>query len=374
MGLRDDTANLRRELLAWYDAERRDLPWRRTRDPYAIWLSEVMLQQTTVSTAIPYWQNFLARFPTPKALAAAELDEVLALWAGLGYYRRARMLHAAARAIAADHDGRLPEEFAALRALPGVGEYTAAAVASIAFGEVRAVVDGNVKRVLARAEAIPGDPERQPAKRAIAARAETLVDATRPGDFNQALMELGARVCRPRTPSCAECPWVTSCRAHASGETARFPESAPRRKSVGVVEAALLDLDADGALLLRQVPEGEHNAGLWELPRVTVHHGEQDAGPAPRRLGDAELGLARTRLGELLGEGVVLDGRALLAVRHAITHHRITCHLVLGQAPGIAIGARRVDAKTLGGLGLTATTKKLLARYAELQDEPKLPF
>ena len=194
-------AALRRKLLAWYDGNQRDLPWRRTRDPYHIWLSEIMLQQTRVAAVVVYYERFLLRFPTVAALAAADEADVLAQWSGLGYYRRARMLHTAAQIVVAEYAGRLPQSAAELCKLSGIGRYTAAAIASIAFGERVAVVDGNVERVLSRVE---GN-----AQISIAAcwhRAEQWLSPSRPGDFNQAIMELGATVCLPGQPLCGQCP------------------------------------------------------------------------------------------------------------------------------------------------------------------------
>ena len=190
-------------LLGWYDRERRDLPWRRTRDPYAVWVSEVMLQQTRVATVVDYYTRFMHRFPSLQALAEAAEDDVLKIWQGLGYYRRARALLAGARAVVAKHAGRLPAEPARLRELPGVGPYTAGAIASIAFGVREPVVDGNVTRVLCRLYALAGDPERAPLPQRIRRLASELVPAKRPGDFNQALMELGATLCTPRAPDCS---------------------------------------------------------------------------------------------------------------------------------------------------------------------------
>ncbi|MHC4846302.1 MAG: A/G-specific adenine glycosylase, partial [Planctomycetota bacterium] len=215
-----ERARLRARLLAWFDEHQRDLPWRRTRDPWAILVSEIMLQQTTVAAAIPYYERFVRRWPRPADLARAGRDELLAAWAGLGYYRRARHLMDAASVVAED-GGQLPARADALRALPGIGEYTAAAVASIAFGEAIAAVDGNVERVMCRLGAIEGNPKQAVARRAIRDLAEALLDADRPGDFNQALMELGATVCRPTSPDCGRCPLSADCRARERDAVAR---------------------------------------------------------------------------------------------------------------------------------------------------------
>ncbi|HEY1908255.1 MAG TPA: A/G-specific adenine glycosylase, partial [Myxococcaceae bacterium] len=210
-------AELRAALLRWYDAQARDLPWRRTRDPYRIWVSEVMLQQTQVSVVLPYWTAFLARFPDLDSLARASLDDVLAAWRGLGYYARARNLHRAAVAVVERHAGGLPDDVDALRALPGFGRYTVGAVASIAFGKEVPLVDGNVARVLARLAGLEGPTGDAGREKQLWALAEALVQGERPGDWNQALMELGATVCRQEQPTCLLCPVRAHCGALASG-------------------------------------------------------------------------------------------------------------------------------------------------------------
>jgi A/G-specific adenine glycosylase len=242
----------RRRLLAWYRRHRRDLPWRRARDPYAIWLSEIMLQQTRVAAAIPYYERFLARFPDVRALARARLDEVLALWSGLGYYRRARHLHAAARIVA---KGALPRTEEEWRELPGVGPYAAAAIASIAFGERAAAVDGNVVRVLSRLHAIERGPVGDLARAWLSPRA--------PGDHNQALMELGATVCTPRAPACPRCPLSSFCAGKS--DPARYP--APRaRRPVREERLAVALVTRGGRIQLRRRAGDGFLAGMWDLP------------------------------------------------------------------------------------------------------------
>jgi A/G-specific adenine glycosylase len=221
-----DDAALRRSLLAWYRREARDLPWRRTADPYAIWVSEIMLQQTRVDVAKPYFQRWMARFPTVHALAAAKEEAVLQAWSGLGYYRRARNLHAAARRIAADG---MPSDAASLRELPGVGAYTAGAIASIAFGERVPAVDGNVVRVLARLHAWTGSASSPRLTKQVQAAAERLVPARGAGDWNQALMDLGATVCTPKAPRCDSCPVARLCKAKAGKAGSRRRRAGPRR-------------------------------------------------------------------------------------------------------------------------------------------------
>ncbi|MBX7251062.1 MAG: A/G-specific adenine glycosylase, partial [Candidatus Promineofilum sp.] len=215
-------------LLSWWDANRADLPWRRTQDPYAIWIAEVMLQQTQIAAVVPYYERWLARFPTVAALAAAPLDDVLKQWEGLGYYSRARHLHAAAQRIVADHGGRLPDTLEELLRLPGVGRYTAGAVASIAYGVRAPVLDGNVIRVLSRLFDVAEDVTRPETRARLWALAEALVPAERPGDYNQALMELGQVICVPQRPRCLLCPLRDDCLARQRGTQLERPVRPPR--------------------------------------------------------------------------------------------------------------------------------------------------
>lgn len=256
------------EVLAWYDRNRRKLPWRSPPgarpDPYRVWLSEIMLQQTTVKAVIPYYQKFLARWPNVTVLAASDLDDVLAAWAGLGYYSRARNLHKCAQVVTKDYGGRFPSDEAELQKLPGIGPYTAAAIAAIAFGEPATPVDGNVERVVARLFAV-----RQPvpaAKRELKQLAETLTPEDRPGDFAQALMDLGATICTPRKPSCLVCPVQTDCAANAKGIASSLPlrlEKAERPLRVGIAFVALRE---DGHVLLRRRTEAGLLGGMLEVP------------------------------------------------------------------------------------------------------------
>lgn len=255
-------------LLAWYDAHRRDLPWRarpgETADPYRVWLSEIMLQQTTVQAVKPYFQAFLARWPNVEALAAAPLDDVLKAWAGLGYYARARNLHACAIAVATLHGGRFPSDLASLRALPGVGDYTAAAVASIAFHVAAPVVDGNVERVVARLDRMTSPPAA--AKAAVRARVAAMLDPARPGDFAQAMMDLGATVCTPRSPSCLLCPLSGHCAAAAAGDQTRYPVKPAKRARPLRRGAVFAVFREDGALLVRRRADKGLLGGMTELP------------------------------------------------------------------------------------------------------------
>jgi A/G-specific adenine glycosylase len=251
---------LRERLFAWYRAARRDLPWRRTSDPYRVWLAEVMLQQTRVEAAIPYYERFLARWPTLEALAAAPEDDVLAAWAGLGYYSRARNLVAAVRECAAKYGGRVPDDPAAFRALRGNGAYTTGAVLSIAFGRPLPAVDGNVFRVLSRLERLED-------RRAIEALAASLVPDRGAGEWNQALMELGALVCVPREPRCLACPLADLCEAHRAGVAAEFPPRA-KKKARPEAEVSVAIVVRDGAILLERRPPRGLLAGMWAPPAV----------------------------------------------------------------------------------------------------------
>ncbi len=238
-----DILTVRAALVSHYRRHSRGLPWRGVSDPYAVWVSEVMLQQTRVDTVVPYYLRFLARFPTVTALAEAPVSDVLALWAGLGYYRRARMLHAGAQRVLTHHHGVVPCTYTDLRALPGIGEYTAGAIGSIAFALKVPAMDGNVERVLSRIHALHGDPRTPPVRRALKTLASAYADADPPGDVNQSLMELGATVCTPLTPHCTRCPVRTHCQAPARGAPTRFPEKPPperprnERRCAGIAQA-----------------------------------------------------------------------------------------------------------------------------------------
>ncbi|WP_437538698.1 A/G-specific adenine glycosylase [Sorangium sp. So ce726] len=294
---------------AWFGRVARDLPWRRTRDPYAIWLSEVMLQQTRVETVIPYYERFLARYPTVFALASAEIDDVLSLWSGLGYYRRARVLHLAAREVTARHDGALPRDVPALLALPGVGAYTAGAIASIAYDQPVPLVDGNVARVLSRIEGIDDDIRSASGTRKLWSTAERLVRgaaaSVHPGRFNQALMELGATVCTPRSPRCDACPVDGACVARVTGRQADLPVIAPKRDVPAVAMVAAVVRSGDRVLFVRRA-EGGLFGGLWEPPMVEA-----------RSLADARA------LFELVGVTRDAALREVGRVRHILTHRRL---------------------------------------------------
>jgi A/G-specific adenine glycosylase len=347
---------LAHSLVEWYEGNRRDLPWRRTRDPYAIWISEVMLQQTRVEVVIQRYESFLARFPDLSTLASSPFADLLAEWAGLGYYRRVRGLHAAARRIHEDHGGKLPRTAAALELLPGFGRYTAGAVASIAFDEPVAAVDGNVERVFSRLLALDEDPGKGVGAQTVRAWAQALVRVARPSVLNQALMELGATVCMPRAPRCAACPWRRGCGARGSADPSLFPKRPPRRRTEEVACYVAIHTRG-GKLLFRQRGADGLNAGLWELP-TTQWHGGAPENPRARR----EL--------EHLGAELGVDwsvGEPVAAVSHSITHHRVrlVAHAVDG-APEVSGPLRWGTALEAKTWGLTAATRKLLGRLPTL--------
>lgn len=302
---------IRRNLLRWYQSHKRDLPWRRTRDPYFIWISETMLQQTQVATVIPYYEKFLAAFPSIDALARAPRPKVLRFWSGLGYYRRAENLRTAARVIVRRHRGEMPRDFASLRALAGIGDYTAGALLSIAFGKPYPAVDGNVRRVLSRLFHI--DDERR--LRAVAAE---LVPRARPGYFNQALMELGATVCTPKNPRCAECPVRLLCLSRSRRNAASaMPARAPV-KLKNIVWPLAIVRHGECILLRRRSATGLL-ASLWELPGGESTEKIPPVAQLRRHLKDLNCGLPRAKK---LGE-----------IRHAITRHRIRAPVYLFDVP-----------------------------------------
>jgi len=312
------TAKIRKKLLAWYAVEARDLPWRNTRDPYAILVSEFMLQQTRVQTALGYYGRFLERFPSLEALAKAEIDDVLKAWEGLGYYRRAHNLHRTAQVLLREHDGRLPKSVSELRGLPGIGPYTAGAIASIAFGLDEPVLDGNVVRVLSRLFAVPGAPGRAETRNRLLREAQRLASGGTAAALNQALMDLGARVCLPRSPRCHECPVASACDAHHTGREVEFPQKRKKGPIPRVVGAAGIIWDkepfsSDAKLLIAKRKADDMLGGLWEFPGGRVEDGESH-----------EEALIRELREELAIEVEVIE--PFLQVDHAYTHFRVTLH------------------------------------------------
>jgi len=339
-------------LLDWFARSARDLPWRRGRTPYRAWVAEVMLQQTRVETVVPYYERFLARFPTVQALAEASLEEALKAWEGLGYYARARHLHAAARQVVAAHDGQLPATFEGLSALPGMGRYIAGAVASIACGQDVAAVDGNARRVLCRAFAVREDVTRPGTQRALEALATGLLPPGQAGAFNEALMELGATVCTPRAPGCDRCPLGELCQARAQGDPEMLPVRSPRRRIPHYDVAAAVITCADGRLLVAQRKAGDMLGGLWEFPGGKREEGETLAECLAREIRE-ELGVE------------VQVGEQVAVVKHAYTHFRMTlyafhCCLVAGEPRCLDCAAFRwVTLAELDALPMSVADRKI---------------
>jgi A/G-specific adenine glycosylase len=338
-----DVARLRALVLAWYRAHRRDLPWRRTRDPYAVWISEVMLQQTRVETVIPYYERFLSRWPTVDSLAAADPEEVRACWSGLGYYRRAKLMLDAAHAIVTGHGGRFPEEVEEIAALPGLGRYTSGAVASIAYDAPVPAVDGNVLRVLARLGAIEGDVTRGEPNRAIWSLAAELAAGESAGDLNQGLIEIGALVCAPRNPACDRCPIAEACRARSDGSIDRIPAPKKRPARTTIEVTALLRLDERGVLLEQQPEEGLF-ANLWCLPMLEGRL-EMDA------IGDEARRKYRWELDAI---------EALAEVKHVLTHRDLLMRVVRVESRAAPRMMRSVRIDRLRELGIPAVTMRAL--------------
>lgn len=319
----EQRAEIARALLAWWDEGHAELPWRGTPDPYAVWVAEVMLQQTQIATVIPYFERWMAWLPTVEALAAADLDEVLKLWEGLGYYSRARHLHEAARTVLEKYGGLLPQSASELRKLKGIGPYTAGAIASIAFGEPEAVLDGNVIRVLSRLTDLEADVTETATRKALWRLAEALVPQTRPGDYNQALMELGQRICTPATPQCHRCPVAEQCLARRRGTQLERPVRPPRKNTPHYdVAAGVIWRDEGryrtGRFLIARRPLDGLLGGLWEFPG-----GKQDDGETlPETL--------RREIAEELAIEIAV-GEPLVSVKHAYTHFRITLHAFHAQ-------------------------------------------
>jgi A/G-specific adenine glycosylase len=319
-----ELAKFRKQLLEWFRQFQRDLPWRRTKDPYRIWLSEIMLQQTRVAAVIPYYEKFLERFPDVRSLAEAPQDEVLRLWSGLGYYSRARNLQKTAQQIVAKHSGIFPKTAADVLALPGIGAYTAAAILSITFDEKHAVLDGNVARVIARLAAIRGDLRETSRWRLLQQKANALLAPDSPGDWNQAMMELGATVCTPKSPRCLLCPVAKFCEARKLGVAEELPEKRKKRAAVDVTLAAAVFLDSRGRTLLLPPPGPSEKIAeandvptlvsrMWHFPTVAV---VKNALPELRRF--LAVLLPSSSPSELL------HPEPLKKVRHAVTYRAVT--------------------------------------------------
>jgi len=343
-------------LLAWYDRHRRKLPWRappgRRTDPYRVWLSEIMLQQTTVKAVAPYYARFLERWPDIGALAAAPLGEVLKSWAGLGYYARARNLHACARAVVELHGGEFPASEAALRDLPGIGTYTAAAIAAIAFDAPTTPVDGNVERVIARLFAI--DVPLPAAKPHISRHASALTPPRRTGDFAQALMDLGATICTPKTPACALCPWNESCVARARGDAETFPRRIPKREGVLRRGAAFVAMRADGFVLVRTRPAKGLLGGMTEVPTTEWSKAFEESHALD---GAPMFSRAQSRK-------PITWRRIAGVVRHVFTHFPLELSVYLADVPASApapVGSRWVKMSMLADEALPSLMRKVVA-------------
>jgi A/G-specific adenine glycosylase len=325
---------LRRRLLAWYERAHRDLPWRRTADPYSIWISEIMLQQTRAQAVIPYYHKFLARFPGVETLAAASEADVLACWSGLGYYSRARNLRQAARQIVAGGQG-FPRDYESIRELAGVGDYTAAAVASIAFGLPHAVLDGNVMRVLTRLLNDSGEISSSVTRLRLRTAAAQLLDRAQPGRFNQAMMELGATLCLPRSPQCPDCPLAAECEGHRLGTATELPVKLRKQDPVKIAATLVLVARGERILLWQRPADAGRMAGFWELPEL-----------------DQVPGI---RCGAMLGE-----------FRHTITHHHFTFRVALGSLARIPNGFHWVDRHRLDELPVSTIARKALRLCPEI--------
>jgi A/G-specific adenine glycosylase len=350
----------RGQLLGWFRQYRRDLPWRRTRDPYRIWLSEIMLQQTRVAAVIPYYERFVNRFPDVHALSAAPEEEVLRLWSGLGYYSRARNLQKAAKQIVTKHAGQFPTHLENALALPGIGNYTAAAILSIAFGEKVAVLDGNVARVLARLGPIRGDLRESRRWQELQKLADEYLDAPSPGDWNQAMMELGATLCSPKSPQCLICPVAQFCEGRRLGIAEGLPEKRKKRATVEVALAAAVFADADGRTFLLPPPRGKNEQAaadhiptlvsrMWHFPTISV-----DGNPV------AEL---RRYLRGILPDAKNAKLQFVPAdnVRHSVTYRAITVAPFLFQVEKLprVTGAKRVPLRDISSLPVSNLTRKV---------------
>ncbi len=358
----------RKQLLGWFQQFQRDLPWRRTKDPYRIWLSEIMLQQTRVAAAIPYYERFLQRFPDVHSLAAAPPEEVLRLWSGLGYYSRARNLQKAAQQIVAKHAGQFPKRMEDVLALPGIGNYTAAAILSIALGEKHAVLDGNVARVLARLGAIRGDLRESQRWQELQKTADALLELKSPGDWNQAMMELGATICTPKSPQCLLCPVAPFCEGRKLGIAESLPEKRKKRATVKVTLAAAIFTDAKGLTLLlppskktKKKAAADHVPTLvsrmWHFPTLAV------TGEPARNLAASLRKIVpgvQNRKWQLVPAG---------KVRHAVTYRAIALlpYLIgVKKLPRVP-GARQVPLTDVSSLPISSLTRKVARAALEAQ-------
>jgi A/G-specific adenine glycosylase len=347
------------QLLAWWDEGHASLPWRENPKPYAIWVSEIMLQQTQISTVIPYYERWMARFPSVQALAEATLDDVLKQWEGLGYYSRARNMHAAAQTIVAQYGGHLPDTVSELLALPGIGRYTAGAIASIAFDKQVPVLDGNVIRVFSRLTDLAEDISRSTTKKTLWQLAGRLVPKERPGEYNEALMELGQQICLPRSPDCQRCPLVNLCHAYQRGTVTKRPVRAPRKQTphydvvAGVIWQGKKQAATERFLITRRPLDGLLG-GLWEFPGGKLEQGESRAQALQREIYE-ELGLE------------IIVNQQFAVVKHAYTHFRITLYAFHARAKGGNVqnigvaGHAWVTIKDLDDYAFAAADRQIIA-------------
>ncbi len=353
-----DSTHFAQRLLTWYDHHgRKDLPWQHPTDPYRTWVSEIMLQQTQVATVIPYFQAFIARFPDIASLAAAPLDDVLHHWSGLGYYSRARNLHQSARIVCQQHHGHLPRDFGQLLALPGIGRSTAGAILSLACGQRHPILDGNVKRVLARHRAISGWPGQSQVVKQLWQLAEQLTPQQRCGDYNQAMMDLGATLCRRRQPDCGRCPVNSDCQARRLGRQHHYPGPKPRKKLPQRETRLLLVRNAQGAILLQRRPPTGIWGGLWSPPELPP--------------GENPGAWAREHLALELG-----PQRALAPIDHVFSHFRLKIHPILAEldnTPATCVmeenGTVWYKAGRNDSRGLAAPVQRLLNSLAKQQEQ-----
>jgi A/G-specific adenine glycosylase len=354
-------ARFRKNLLAWFQQFQRDLPWRQTRDPYRIWLSEIMLQQTRVAAAIPYYERFLKRFPNVESLAAAPQEEVLCLWSGLGYYSRARNLQKAAKLIVAKHNGIFPSDPAEALALPGIGTYTAAAILSIAYQKKQAVLDGNVARVIARLDAVRGDLRANGTWQTLQKSADHLLQERTPGDWNQAMMELGATLCTPRSPQCLLCPVSEFCEARKQGLAEAIPEKRTKRATIEITLASLVLVDLRGKTLLLSPPKSTRKSAapddvhtlvsrMWHFPTIAVQRSQ------------APTALTKFAQESLFGaQKLQMEFVPLKKVRHAVTYRSITIlpfRLQMEKLPKVS-GAKVLPLADLSAVAISNLTRKV---------------
>ena len=350
----------RRRLRAWYARHRRDLPWRETRDPYAVWVSEIMLQQTQVVTVVGYFERFMAKFPTIAALAAADEQQVLRLWEGLGYYRRARQLHSAARVLVRENNGRFPSAPQAVRALPGIGRYTAGAILSIAMDAREPILEANTIRLYSRLLAYDGEVTSAAGQRMLWSMAEALLPRSNSGELNQALMELGSEICTPKSPHCDCCPVAMLCPTFAQGLQQSIPRPS-RRQAIEAVREAAVVVFRRGQVLLRRCGSDERWAGLWDFPRFAVK-------PRGRSQIDEQL---TEGVRDLTGITAQPEGK-LTTIKHSVTRYRITleCHranYISGRIRSAGGSSMRwISPRKLDDVPLSTTGRKLGKLISEL--------